>query len=486
MLSRKALSWRLIMSSQRFKGRLATLILILSCCRSGFAIAPAALEPAEPSAPSGAAAPSPLPAPSPPSGIYVAPQNPATGINDLDSSTPALRALPVSPSDLGSDASLHRKFYTFSASLREIYDGNVSTSNNDQQSSLDTDLTASVLVNFPITGGAFSARYSLGATYYSSAPNFTGNGSSGSSGGTNKESSLAITHEVNAQYAHSFSDRLQFSLAEDFRYFTEPSIMESLGSNYQSGAYIGDTLTAGLSAQLTPLWSSSSSYALSLIRYDNSTVGDAQDSIENTASQSVGYALFPKITTSGGALVDNITYQSGDRGYTTYTAFGGVAWQALPSLSFSARAGATYIQTVQSQGSIAPYGALTGTWQLGARSSLSFNYAHEVTPTDQVGSNGQLSDRFSSSFSYQITTRLSAHLDGIFTSSSSSGSLSTTNEGNSNNYDEKVYQLDTGFAYSYNSYLSLDTGITLSGVLSNNDNNNYTRDEVYIGVRGTY
>jgi hypothetical protein len=466
------------MSSQRLHGGPVTLFLLLSCCRLCCAIAPVP-------APA-AASPTPLPTPSGgPTTIYYPGQNPATGIDQLGANGPALRALPVDPSSLGIDASTTRKFYTLTASLREIYDDNVNTSNTNQKASFETDFTPSVLVDFPGTDGDFSARYTFGLTYYTVGPDNTGNGGS-SNGATSDSAEFEMTHELLGQYTHSFSDRFQLSLVEDLRYFTEPGILESTGTNYQDGPYISSNLNGTLTAQWSPLISSTLTYANTVVQYQDSTVGDNQNSVENTGSISVGYALLPKITTSAGVLLDDITYDTADRGYTTYTLFLGTAWQALPSLSLSARGGATYIEPSQGQASIAPYAALTVIWTLGARSTLSFNYAHEVTPSDEVGADGQLSDRFSASFAYQITPRLSSHLDGVFTASTISNGLDTSGQSGLNSYQENVYEVDAGLGYQYNSYLGLDFGVTLSGVSSNISNNNYTRDETYVGIRGTY
>jgi len=217
-------------------------------------------------------------------------------------------------------------------------------------------------------------------------------------------------------------------------------------------------------------------------------VGQQQNSIENTGTQTINYSILPKVSTGVGATVDNITYDTANRGYTTYTGFGEGTWQVLPSLSVTGQGGGTYIVPLQGQDSVAPYGALTISWTLGERSSLTFNYANSVTPSDEIGANGQISDRFNSTFRYDITTRLSSHLQGSFTHANTSNGLAGSGTAN-NSEEEDDYYLDTGLTYQYNTYLNLDGGITLSGVDSNNSNttnNSYTRDEVYMGVRGTY
>jgi hypothetical protein len=406
--------------------------------------------------------------------------------------TPAMMALPANVGPLASDASANRKFYTITASLREIYDDNVNTSSTNPQASWETELSPSILVDFPTPDSDFSARYTFDMTYYSTGPN-TGRGNGGNGGNGGGGPSIDYTHEFVAQYRHSFSDRFNLNLAEQFRYFTEPSLFESTGTNYQNGPYVSNTLNGTVSAQWTPLLGTTTTYANTIIKYDDAAVAATQNSIENTGSQTFSFAILPKISASFGGIGDNITYDSVLRGYTNYTGFVGLQWQALPSLSVSGRGGGSYTETAQSQVLISPYAALSIGWTLGARSVLSFSYAHEITPTDQVGANAQTSDRLSASLRYDITPKLSSHLQGIFTDATISQSLTTSGTGtgtgsNSNEYD---YALDTGLTYHYNSFLDLDCGITLSGVTSesssnSSNGNNYTRDEVYLGIRGTY
>jgi len=386
-----------------------------------------------------------------------------------------MMALPAGP--LSGDASTHRKFYTLTASLREIYDDNINTTSGNKQSSLETQLTPSVLVDFPMENSDFSARYSLGVTYY-------GNSSNNSGGNGGSTSTIEYTNEFTAQYNHAFSGRFNLGLADLFRNYTEPSLFESTGTNYRNGAYNSNTFNGSFGAQMTPLLGSSTSYSNTIVKYDNAAVALDQNSMENTGTESVSFAVLPKISLSLGGTGDNISYDSGVRGYTSYTGFIGIQWQALPSVSVSGQGGGSYTETVQNQTSIAPYAALSLGWTLGARSSLSFSYAHEVTPSDQIGANGQTSDRLSANLRYDITTSLSSHLQGIFTNANISQQLATA--GGSSGYSEYDYALDTGLTYHYNTFLDLDFGITLSGVTSDISALSYTRDETYVGVRGTY
>lgn len=418
------------------------------------------------------------------------------------------------PVDAGTGSS-NRKWYTLSASLREAYDDNVNTSSSNKQSSFTTSIQPSVLADLPLTDGGFTARLSAGINYY-----LSGNGNSGT--GTNvttvngnqvitpavngntssNNTSIDYTSEFIAQYTHSFSQRFNLNAGEDFRYYTDPNIFQSTGTNYRNGPYIANTFNAGFSAQWTPLVGTNTSYSNTLVRYEHSSVAEFQNSIENTASQNLSFALLPKINLNFGAILDDSNYQSTDRGYTSYTGFTGASWAALPSLNVTIRGGGTYTETVQtvdqnaaapssgqdqtmgSVGGLSPYGALSIAWTLGARSSLTFDYSHEITPTDQALANGQSSDRVSANFNYAITPRLGTHLQGIYTIAHISDQFLTSNSIQA--YDEISYGVDTGISFHYNSYLDFDGGLQFYGVSSGVAGRDYTRDVISIGVRGTY
>jgi len=402
------------------------------------------------------------------------------------SGTPAMMALPVDSGSAAANSS--RKWWTLSVSLREIYDDNVNTTSTNPQSSLETSISPSLLVDFPSVDGEFSARATVGVIYYEG---LNGSQSGTNGGGAYNSNSYQFTDELVAQYSHAFSERFNLSAAEDLHYNTDPNILQSTGTNYQNGPYISNSLSGNLTAQWTPLVGTTTGYSNTIVAYEKSAVADAQNSVENTGSQSVGFSVLPKINVNFGGIGDNVTYKaSADRGYTSYTGFAGITWSALPTLTFSGRGGGSYTETVQtgqtqgSSGSFSPYAAFSANWNLGSHSTLSFDYSHEITPTEQAQANGQSSDRASANFNYSITPSLSAHLEGIYTIADITPALIATSSIAA--YTETSYALDTGITYHYNNFLDFDAGISTFGVSSGQPNSDYTRDQVSIGVRGTY
>jgi hypothetical protein len=407
----------------------------------------------------------------------------------MANNSPAMMALPVDSGSAAANST--RKWWTISVSLRETYDDNVNTTSTNPQTSLETSISPSLLVDFPSVDGEFSARATVGVTYYEG---LDGNQSGTNGGGTYSSNSYRYTDEFVAQYSHAFSQRFNLSAADNLRYNTEPNILQSTGTNYQNGSYISNSFNGNLTAQWTPLIGTTTSYSNTIVAYEKAAVADTQDSVENTGTQSVGFSILPKINLNTGGIADNVTYKtSANRGYTSYTGFAGLTWSALPTLTISGRGGATYTQTVQTvqtlQGStgndsISPYAAFSVYWGLGSHSMLSFDYAHEITPTEQAQSNGQSSDRASANFSYSITPSLSTHLQGIYTVANITSALISSSSLSA--YTETSYELDAGITYHYNGFLDFDANVTTVGVSSGLPNSDYTRDQLTLGVRGTY
>ncbi|MEI9997750.1 MAG: outer membrane beta-barrel protein [Verrucomicrobiota bacterium] len=433
-------------------------------------------------------APSPTPTP-----LGVIPGNPFTpsyngtipgastvGPSDVGTpgNPPALIALPANPAPSGNgpglDASTRNKFYTFSVSLRETYDSNVNTT-QVAESAWETSISPSVLIALPMTNGSFTASYTFGLTYYDL------NDGAGTA--------LHYSNELLAQYAHDISERFSLAVSESLVDSTEPNLYAAIGTPYRNGENISNSFTASLNSQWTPLLSTTTSYANDLIFYLDTSF-DAQTYVENTGTNTFNFSVLPTVTANIGGFIDEVGYGGGaDRGYMNYTGFVGGQWQVLPSLSVNGRGGATLSETDTSIGgggsdSVAPYVALSATWSLGARSTLDFSYAHEITPTDQIGANSQQSDRISTTFSYQINSAFSTHLSGIYTYSTiGSSQLSSSNVPG---YNENDYAFDTGATYHFQKYLDLDVDIGVSGVSSELADRDYSRDQFTCGIRGTY
>ena len=379
---------------------------------------------------------------------------------DLNATSTSTGATTVDTSDL-------KKFYTLSATLREQYDDNVFTSKTNRVSSFSTDVSPTFLIDLPWENSDFSARYTFGLNYYYNRPG----------------SDTDISHEVALRFTHKFSDRFNIDMRDQGGYYEEPDIINSVGTVNRSGGYYSNQASVEFSAQWTPLFGTVTSYGNNYVTYEDGGVGTGQDSDENIVSQDFRFAVLPKINVIFGGIYDTIDYFHTVRGFTDYTGDAGIDWAALPSVTIGLRGGVTEADLDGGLGSYtAPYASATLNWQLGERSSLNFNYIHNVVPTDVFTAEGQEADRFGAAFVYNITPRVTAHLEGTYTHSQYTSELVSAGP----SFNEDVVGFDTGLQYHLNSYLDFEGGYVFTDVSSGIAAREYTRDQFYLGVRGTY
>ncbi len=397
-----------------------------------------------------------------------------------------MMALPVEPGSIspggngpGMDAANTHKFYTFSVGLRETYDDNVGTNNANKQSALETSISPGVVVDFPMGNTEFTAGYTFTGTYYTQTA------------GTGKN--LQYSNQFSAQLKHDFSERFTLNISDYLVDSPDPNIYGTTGTPYRDGQNLSNAFTGGLSAQWTPLLGTQTTYSNTIVRYLNNPDEAAdQDNEQNTVSHTFSFTVIPTVSANFGGIFDTINYDQNPRGYDSYTGFIGGSWEALPNVSLSLRVGGSYTLTNQiqldgtttSQSQLSPYVDLSGSWQIGERSSLTADYSHETTPSDYFGSNAQESDRVSANFNYLVNPMVSTHLQISYTYSDITGA--DLYLAGSNSYTETVYEADLGANYNFIKYFSVSLDIIESGVSSQIESRTYSRDEVAVGVRGTY
>ena len=375
----------------------------------------------------------------------------------------------INQSQPGFDAANSTKFYTISASLREEYDDNIYTTKSNKTGSAVTEFSPSILVDFPMTDSLFEGRYTFGIDYYEARR-----------GDPND-----YTNELLLRYLHHFSNRFSLDVSDQGGYFTQPDLLNGVGSPYQSGEYFTNSLTADFEAQWTPLLGTSTTYTNTTIYYTESQIGNTQNYDENQLSHDFLISILPKYNLTAGFIFDDVDYFVADRGYTNSTLDVGVNWQALPSVTLAVRGGGSYETTTNdgTSDSVSPYASVSLDWQLGKRSRLDFNYVHTIEPTDVYNAAGQESDRFTTEFSYDVTARINTHANVNFTYSQYGGSQL---QSGASSFDEYVLGLDLGASYKISDNFSVEAGYDLSDISSQESYRDYTRNQVYIGVRGTY
>lgn len=369
--------------------------------------------------------------------------------------------------------------FTVSASLREEYDDNIYTTHTNKKSQFKTEVSPSILFNYPMDNTTFSARYTMGLDYY---PDRAG-------------SATDLSHDFLARVTHSFSPRFNVDAREEFRYAQEPSLFDNAVLIRRSGDYIENTGGVQGNMQWTPKFGTVTAYTNDYIDYRNQQVGVGENHMTHTLNQDFRFLVLPKATLVFGGIYNGADYFHTMRDTDSFTGNAGLDYSFSPEFTMGGRVGGTYTE-LQNQGSYtSPYGNLVANWDLGARTSVNASYTHSFIQTDATNFYGQEADSFSVGGQYKITPAFSTHANIAYTLGNYNNKLRATGATpgglgltitSPGNVQEDVLGLDWGFSYNLNKYLDLDWGYIYTLSTSDDPARDYDRNRVYIGIRGTY
>ncbi|PAW78213.1 MAG: hypothetical protein B9S32_08450 [Verrucomicrobia bacterium Tous-C9LFEB] len=364
-----------------------------------------------------------------------------------------------------------KKPYSVSVGLRQGYDDNIYTSSNNQKGSMTTGIQPSFLINYPLDQTLLSGRYTFDSLYYWDRE---GDG-------------WDLSHELVGRINHSVSERFNLDLRERFRYAQNPEILDSASALQRNGNYINNTASLQGSFQWTPKFGTVTTYTNDLYDYEDEITKQTNNNMSQTVNQDLRFLIDPTVTIVTGGIFQDVSYEYADRSFNVYTGNVGADWTVSPQVTVSGRVGGQYFDPGDGgSGSTSPYGSLGLNWILGARSSLSANYSHSLSQTDIATSYAQETDTITSTFKYQWTPRFSTSLQGLYTFGSYTTEMEIPNSG-MGDYEENVATLTLGATYKLNEWLDLDASYTFTNVADDtNRDREYTRNQISLGIRGTY
>jgi hypothetical protein len=188
--------------------------------------------------------------------------------------------------------------------------------------------------------------------------------------------------------------------------------------------------------------------------------------------------------------VDSFVYHSSDRDYDTHKGYLGLEENFTSNLSATAKAGVSYNDVYND-----PKFSTTG-WYPYADLSLSYTYlpgsyvqlgiTHDLSTSDQVApsANGKITQNAESTVVYldlnhRFSPKLIATVIGRM-------QYSTYNGGLADGSSTTDYGVGLNLAYQINTHLSVDAGYNYDNVVSDLAGYGYSRNRVYLGLTANY
>ena len=405
----------------------------------------------------------------------------------------------------GSAGQTDTKPFTASVALREGYDSNPLTqsyqSTQDIQSSTYTSIQPSLGYNYLGMQADMALRYDFSGTYYPS-----------------------INQQYDIQYAQTFTGR--------YTYAIDPRTSITLGNNfvYTEQPLVAQFVQAGISptfntSTINNLATVQADYRvtdrLSMItRWNNTLVYLGGSSANNNYMNNGAFQQFRLDFTPETVGTFSFDYQLYDYDLdNTYRDNQQVAFSLgadhtfLPTLFFSGRAGLQLNDNfgladndfIVGSGGLGsgeqeigafPFASITGTWNYEQSSFLSAGFSTQIQQSNQANASDSEAYTLNLNWDHYFTDKFSVIQSffinvATFTPQLTQGQATAAQLSYQGSGTQTTVSYQCKFAYEFLPYLSGELGWSYTSYgsyfdLNNGNGGSYTRNQVYLGVRGTY
>lgn len=411
----------------------------------------------------------------------------------------------------GSAGETGNKPFTATVALREGYDSNPLTQSyqttQDIQSSTYTSIQPSLGYNYIGLQADAALRYDFSGTYYPSI---------------NQSYDIQYAQTFTGRYTYQFDPRTSLTLANNFLYTEQPDV--ALFSLLGVSPLV-QTNSSGISSTINNLATAEANYRvtdrLSMItRWNNTLVyiggaGSNGNYMNNGAFQQFRLDFTPE--TVGTFSFDYQIYDyDNDNSYrdNQQASFSiGADHTFLPELFFSGRMG---IQLNDNYGladnanligpgglgsgeqeiGATPFASISSTWNYEEKSFVSAGFSMQVQQSNLNTASDSEAYTLNFNWDHQFTEKFSVIQSffinlALFTPQLSQEQTQSLNLPYQGSGQQTTVTYQCKFAYQFLPYLSAELGWSYTSYgnyfdLNNGNGGSYTRNQVYLGVRGTY
>ena len=405
----------------------------------------------------------------------------------------------------GSAGQTDTKPFTASVALREGYDSNPLTqsyqSTQDIQSSTYTSIQPSLGYNYLGMQADMALRYDFSGTYYPSI---------------NQQYDIQYAQTFTGRYTYAIDPRTSFTLGNNFVYTEQPLVAQFVQAGISptfNTSTINNLATVQADYRVTD--------RLSMItRWNNTLVYLGGSSANNNYMNNGAFQQFRLDFTPETVGTFSFDYQIYDYDLdNTYRDNQQVAFSVgadhtfLPTLFFSGRAGLQLNDNfgladndfIVGNGGLGsgeqeigafPFASITGTWNYEQRSFLSAGFSTQIQQSNQANASDSEAYTLNLNWDHYFTDKFSVIQSffinvATFTPQLSQEQASAARLSYQGSGTQTTVSYQCKFAYEFLPYLSAELGWSYTSYgsyfdVNNSNNPSYNRNQVYLGVRGTY
>lgn len=401
------------------------------------------------------------------------------------------------------------KPWSISATLRGFYDDNYSTSSREiERDSFGFEVSPSASLNLIRDQTAIGLSYVYSMRWYEDRDD-------------QGLPSADHAHQLNAKLSHAFTPRYKLDLSDSFVVAQEPSLFDDPGTPNATflrsdGDNIRNTVLGSFSIGLTETTTIVLGYSNQYYDYDEEGQNSRSaflDRVEHLGSINVRQVVLPKTVLVGGYQYEVVDYNSSDdigfapityspdeRDSTAHYFYLGVDQGITPTLNASLRAGAQFTEYDFESALLdnldedrwSPYIDANATWLYRAGSYAQLGVRHQRAQTDVgfVPGPGGLVPNLDAE-STTVYGSVNHRIWGGFVASFIGQYQRSTYETDvAADFSDDYFMAGLNLTYEINRFLAAEVGYNYdrldSELTGQGQPRSFTRNRVYVGIRGTY
>lgn len=280
--------------------------------------------------------------------------------------------------------------------------------------------------------------------------------------------------------AHDFSPRLRINNNFFLTYEVEPNFGVGASTARRNGQYFYGYNNFSVAYAWSERFSTTTSYTLDGIKYDDSAIGQYEDRLSHLFSQQFSYAVSKTMKAVGEYRYRTTVYDKAkNANYISHYLLAGVdkAWSERSSASF--RAGAEFYDSDRTQ-ETAPY------FEAALSHSASEKTALQVFTS--VGFDGSELGSFGSRYSYRAGGSVTHQVSERLTLNGGLNYIYSEFEGANGSASVNEHQVNAtaGIGYRVWNNVSLDANYSYTLLTSDDEFRDYDRNRIYLGVNAAF
>jgi hypothetical protein len=280
---------------------------------------------------------------------------------------------------------------------------------------------------------------------------------------------------------HQLNPRAYLAVSNFSTYTAQPNYQYGIGSPTSVLDYFYDATTVSFGYQWTPRFSTVTSYTAGLLLYENSTLANLLNRIDNLFAEQFRFLLTPTVTAVAEYRFEYVDYFSNSilNSYTNYV-LGGLDLTLSPRFTFTFRAGTQFRDYAQQlagtqQDLVGPFVESTMIYRYQPNSYLEWYNRYGIEESD-IGTGYRKTYRTGLQISHAFGERLNLLASAYY----------SYNQYEEPSFVENVLDVNVGLTYRLRKSLTLSAGYTFNRDFSEIITRDYFRNRVYVGLLFTF